>query len=89
MWGKPASHRKQRFKQHKKGGPGTSSEARNYGMWLRKSLYKDAPVCHTRADAERAEGDWADKLRADGYRVWEGRLGPISIPRKSKSKGAT
>ncbi len=76
---------KRRFAQHKKGGLGTSTDVHQHGRYLRKSLYKHAPVTHTRTEAEQVEADWANELRSQGYRVWEGRLGALDLKRRLPS----
>lgn len=63
----------ERFEQHKKGkrnkrGPLFSPIVRRYGVRLRMDLAPDT-VFFSRASAEAAEKRWAEKLRAEGYRV--------------------
>ena len=76
---------RQRFKQQKAAGQ-TASDVSEYVRRLRPRLYKGAPITFTRADAERVEAEWADRLRSPGFGVWEGGRGPVSIARRVNAK---
>ncbi len=63
----------ERFEQHKKGkrnkrGPLFSPVVRRWGLRLRMDLAPDTRY-FDRKSAEAAEKRWAEKLRAEGYRV--------------------
>jgi ADP-ribosyl-[dinitrogen reductase] hydrolase len=76
----------ERFEQHR-AGINDSSEVRQHGIKLTPRLYRNAPVSTTRDDAELVEERWAQHLRRKGYGVWEGRLGPLGLPKKSEPVG--
>lgn len=66
----------ERFLQHrrgttsKKGHNLAASIVKNYGAYLRPSLYNHLPQLKTRAEALKAEEKLAMELRRKGYAVW-------------------
>ena len=62
-----------RLEVHRRGGMHSSKVVFRYGRELRRDLYVDLPpIRTTRADAEAAERDYAERLRRVGVRVWQG-----------------
>ena len=66
----------QRFDQHIKGSKSNkginiaSSIVKNYGIYLRPSLYQQLPVFKSRIEALEAERKLTQKLRTLRYAVW-------------------
>jgi predicted GIY-YIG superfamily endonuclease len=67
--GQTARTPEERFAQHK-AGVRSSRFVREFGVRLRPRLYANVGPFETRAEAERAEGKLAEKLRRRGYSVW-------------------
>jgi len=60
----------ERFEQHRSGHM-SSRVVRKYGLKLRPDL-SPGRLYRTRREAERAEAEWARKLKARGHRVFGG-----------------
>lgn len=68
--GSTARNPEERFKIHKTKGKQSSLIVREYGLRLVPALYRDLPLM-TRMGAERKEAQLAEKLRVEGYTVWQ------------------
>jgi len=68
--GSTARTPEERFKIHKTKGKQSSAIVREYGLRLLPALYRDLALM-TRIGAERKEAQFAAKLRAKGYTVWQ------------------
>lgn len=60
-----------RFDQHKEGYK-SNRYARKYGLRLRPDLFEPYNPIPSRKDAEELEEYLADRLRSQGYGVWQG-----------------
>ncbi len=60
-----------RFKQHMSGGMMSSSTVRRYGRRLFPWAYRGLPTYTNEHEAKKAEEAHAEKLRSDGWCVWQ------------------
>ena len=67
--GQTALSPEKRFEQHKAGRK-SNRYAHKYGLRLRPKLVRNRGPFETRAEAEKAEGALAKRLRRRGYAVW-------------------
>ena len=76
-----------RLMTHLTGGLGFNKYVKKYFKQKMPREYEHLPVYRDRKRAIRLEGKTADKLRANGWGVWEGKVEDLEIDTKSKGTG--